>query len=202
MAAYATSVELLARSATLASQDPIELDNALEAASRSIDGYCSRRFWLDPVATPTIRVFQPRDLYLLDLGQFEIGASTPVTIKTDDGTGTFATTVASTAYQLEPVNAPYDAKAAGPYTHVRAVSTSWPLTYSTSGRQDRVQITARFGWPAVPAVVREACLIMAADTFENPTGVRSESIDGYSVSYGAAAAVRSKLANFRRMWAA
>jgi hypothetical protein len=206
---YATSAEAIARNPSLANVDLIELDAALEAASRWIDGYCGRKFWLD--TSTTERVFRATNMYVLDLGEHEIGSSTGVIVKTDDGTGTFATTVSSSAYQLEPVNAPYATAGARPYTSIRGVSTAWPLTYSNSGRQDLVKVTALYGWPAVPAAVRDVCLALTTVEVENPTGVRSEAIDGYSVSYSrellggdnqATGVIRAKLAPYRRAWTA
>jgi hypothetical protein len=206
---YATVQDAITRNSSLADIDVGELDTALDAASRGIDGYCGRRFWLDPVAT--IRVFSACDWYELDLGPHEIGVSTGVTIATDDGTGTFATTVAASGYQLEPINAPYEPTGAAPYTSVRRLGGSWPKAYTTSGRRDLVRITARYGWPSVPTAVREACLALTSYQLENPTGVRAEAIDGYSVSYGASRdvgsaiesnpAIRSKLNPYRRGWA-
>jgi len=207
---YATVPQLTDRNPSLAEHDQTDLELALTEASRWIDGYCARKFWLDPTATD--RVFKASTPYLLDLGAHEIGAAT-VTVKTDDGTGTFATPVAASAYQLEPVNAVYSPLGAAPYTTLRAVSTSWPVSYVSSGRQDLVKITARYGWPAVPAVVTQVCLVLTVDGFENPSGVRSESIDGYSVSYGAVGetgvystpaekVAMAKLGRYRRRWAA
>lgn len=202
--AYATPEELVDRLPSLDSHSPTELDAALSSASRWIDAYCNRKFWLD--TTVTNRVFKACDLYVLDLGAHEIGDDTGLIVKTDDGSGSFATTVSASAYQLEPVNALYQVGGAAPYTRVRALSTSWPMAYTSSGRQELVQITALFGWPEVPAVVREACLTLSVARFENPSGVRREAIDGYSVSYGpeaaAAESVKGILAPFRRMWAA
>lgn len=202
--AYATPEELVIRLPSLDSHSYTELDESLDAASRWIDAYCGRKFWLDPTAT--IRVFKACDLYVLDLGAHEIGSSTGVTVKTDAGLGTFPTTVSASAYQLEPVNAPYQIGGAAPYTSVRALSTSWPMAYGSTGRQELVQITAKYGWPAVPKAVKDACLSLTVARFENPSGVRREAIDGYSVSYGPEAAaqesVKNTLAPYRRMWAA
>lgn len=199
---YATPDQLIARAPNLESRDEDELEDELTAASRWIDAHCARKFWLDPTAT--IRVFKACDLYVLDLGAHEIGAATPVTVKTDDGGGTFGTTVSASNYQLGPVNAPFSPVGPAPYTTLRAISTSWPVTHSPSGRQELVQITARYGWPEVPPSIVQACLTLALDGFENPTGVRSEAIDGYSVSYTATAeqAAAKKLNVYRRRWAA
>jgi len=204
--AYASAADLIARSPSLASFDPVELDNALTAASRWIDGYCGRKFWLDPVATS--RVLRAANLYVLDLGEHEIGSSTGVIVKTDSGAGTFATTVSASAYMLEPPNAPYSSAGPRPYTSIRGIGTSWPVA-SAYGRRELVQVTARYGWPEVPAPVREACLGVAVTAVENPTGVRAEAVDGYSVSYsrnaltdsGVSATLRAQLAPYRRSWA-
>jgi hypothetical protein len=206
---YATVTDAVARSSGLANFDAVELEAILEAASRWIDGYCGRRFWLDD--TVTVRVFAARDRYVLDLGEHEIGVATGVTVKIDDGTGTFATTVSSSSYQLEPRNAAYAATGARPYTSLRTIDTTWPRACSQQGRQELVQVTARYGWPSVPAAVREACLAMAIHEAENPTSVRSESIDGYSVSYGSSllaeatggpsSALLRRLQPYRRSWA-
>jgi hypothetical protein len=200
--AYADPDQLIARLPSLDSHDLDELDRALTAASRWIDGYCARRFWLDTAVTD--RVFQACDLYRLELGPYEIGDLTGVVVKTDDGTGTFATTVSASAYQLEPVNAPYAPTGAAPYTTLRALSTTWPVTFTRAGRQDRVKITAKYGWPAIPAPVTQACLTLAVDGFENPGKVGSEAIDGYSVRYTADAesGACQDLYFYRRMWAA
>lgn len=195
--AYATTDQLIGRLPSLANRDVSELADGLEAASRWIDTHCSRRFWLDPAVTD--RYFAATDFFILDLGAFEIGDTTGVVVKTDDGTGTYATTVSASAYQLEPVNAAYSYVGARPYTSVRALSTSWPIAY-TFGRQERIKITAKYGWPSVPPAVKDACLILAVDGFENPSGIRAEAIDGYSVSYTATAAgtAKWKLAAYQR----
>jgi hypothetical protein len=202
---YATTAEAIARNPSLANVDLLELDAALTAASRWIDGYCGRKFWLDPTATS--RVFTASDPYRLDLGEHEIGSLTGVVVKTDSGAGTYPTTVTASAYVLEPVNAPYATAGARPYTSIRGISTSWPLSYSHGARQDLVQVTARYGWPSVPPAVRDACLALTTVEIENPTGVRSEAIDGYSVSYttgdnSPVGRAVNRLDPYRRAWTA
>jgi hypothetical protein len=195
---YATAAEAALFSPSLAGRSDFELNAALTAASRWIDGYCSRRFWLDPAVTD--RQFCVDDWYLLELGDHEIGTTTGVVVKVDDGTGTFPTTISASAYQLEPVNAPYAATGVAPYTRVRALSTTWPIAYSPTSRQETVKITACYGWPEIPAAVTDACLTLTVDNFENPSGVGSEAIDGYSVSYtvGAKSAAERSLSFYRR----
>ena len=197
---YATHPQLVERVPGLANRGVLDVDDALIGASRWIDGYCHRKFWLDP--EPTIRYFATSDLYRLNLGPHEIGDATGVDIDVDDGTGAFATQLAGSAYQLEPVNAPFNTKGPAPFTSVRRLDAAWPYALSASGRQERIRITARYGWPEIPAGVHEATLTLTIDRFENPGGARSEAIDGYSVSYQALATVTPMLAFARRLWAA
>lgn len=209
MVAYATSDDLVARYPSLDAQDLDEIDAILEAASRWIDGRCHRRFDLDD--TPTVRLFSAGHPYVLDLGAFEIGATGSVTVETDDGSGSFATTVDPAEYQLEPVNAAYAAPEPRPFTTIRRLAGRWPRARSEQGRQELVRVTARYGWPAVPAAVREACLLLGNEEFENPGGLSGESIDGYSWRASAAdddaapagiRTARRKLGPYVRSWAA
>lgn len=205
---YASTGALISRYPSLASQDPIEMQAELDAASRWIDGHCHRQFSLDE--TVTVRYFAADDRYELDLGAFEIGTNDSVVIATDDGSGLYSTTVSESSYQLEPVNAPFASPDPRPFTSVRALGGYWPTAATSSSRQERVRVTARYGWPAVPEPVVRACLTLTASAFENPGGVRSESIDGYSVTYLSAGGVEvgvppfvlSQVGPYVRGWAA
>lgn len=149
------------------------MEAAINAASRSIDNYCQRRFWLDSVAVA--RTYTPCSLSGLDLGD-DIGDSSSVVVKTDaSGDGTFETTWAATDFQLLPVDAPYGTEAA-PWTAIRAVGTrTFPWLANTwLTRLDRVQVTAKWGWPAVPDSVSYACRMKAARLVsrkDSPQGV-------------------------------
>jgi hypothetical protein len=151
-----------------------QLEMAVNAASRSIDNYCQRRFWLDTNAVA--RTFIPRYLNELDFGD-DIGTTTDLVVKTDaSGDGTFETTLAATDYQLLPVNAAYAFPEAEPWTGLRAVGTkTFPWLVNTwLTRLDRVQITARWGWPAVPDAVSQAAVIKASRLFhrkDSPQGI-------------------------------
>ncbi len=154
--------------------------NALNSASRSVDAYCQRRFWLDP--TPVARTFVPQQGLLdLDLNQddplgSEIGNSA-VTVATDPGgTGVYSQVWASSDFQLLPYNAPYAFGEARPWNALRAVGgKTFPWLVNTwLTHLNRVQITARWGWPSVPENVRQATQIKAARLFsrkDSPQGV-------------------------------
>jgi hypothetical protein len=192
MVQYANAADVEARLPSVA-DNLAAVNDVLTAMSGWIDKYCHRRFWLDP--TVTFRQFATRDMYVLELAPYEVGLAAGVVVTTDDGTGTYATTVNAADYQLEPVNAVADGV---PYTRLRKLSGSWPYATTWGARQERVKVTARYGWPTVPDVVKEACVMLTVDHFGNPTDIRSESIDGYNVTYGAATSARKMLGTFRR----
>lgn len=208
--AYATAAELAARYPTLtsASLDADEIDAELDAATAWVDGHCSRTFALED--SVSVRYFATNDRYVLDLGQFEIGTTEGVIIAVDDGTGDYATTIASTGYELEPVNAVFASPDARPYTTIRRLGSHWPYAVTPSTRQERIKITAKYGWPAVPEPVKRATLTLVSHAFENTSGVKSEAIDGYSVTYmtvagteiGVPSSVVSWLRPYVRGWAA
>jgi hypothetical protein len=155
-------------------------ERAINAASRAIDRHCGRWFYQEAAAR--VRVYRPDDAY--EAWVDDISTTTGLVIKTDTtGDGTYATTWASTDYQLEPLNA--DIVGSGstvqPYAWWRIVAID-RYTYPSSTRRPTLQVTARFGWSAVPDDVQEACLIKAAALYErrnSPGGVAG--VDGFGV---------------------
>ena len=147
---------------------------AVTAASRAIDAYCNRSFWLDASATP--RRYTPKHLTRIDFDD-DLGSTSDLVIATDaSGDGTFETTWSVSDFELLPVNAPYGVKEAEPWTGMQAVggkTLPW-LVNTWLTRYDRVQITGHWGWPAVPDLVVQACLIKAAAIYHRrntPQGI-------------------------------
>lgn len=131
-----------------------DIQAALLAASRAVDGITDRRFYLDTDATQ-VRYYTPssRTLLLVD------DLVTLTTLKTDPtGDGTYDTTwTVNTDFKLEPLNAAADG---WPYETIRLhpnSTRSWPCGYPGA-----VQVTGRFGWPAVPEPVRDATTMLAS----------------------------------------
>ena len=143
--------------------DDYELHAACFAASRWVEQECGRTFWRTTSAE--VRTFEPDGLYCLSLPDF-CDLVSVAALKTDaDGDGTYETTWTTADYQLQPVN-PAAAPETKPYTSVKAIgSLTFPRVYANT-RRDRAQITGVFGWPAVPHSIRQAALIVAADTFK------------------------------------
>ena len=164
---YATRPELKARIGIPATDtnDDDELDRSLETTSREIDGWCLRQFWK---ATDT-RTFTASDYYCLTLGPFHDLVSV-ATLKTDDNAdGTFETTWAASDYQLQLADGTTNTGAGPelrPYQRLAVVGTrTFPQPINVNSRRDLVQIVGVFGWPQIPAAVRDACLIMATELF-------------------------------------
>lgn len=144
---------------TLGSQNYADEDiqDAVEAASRAIDDACGRKFYQDT----TIRYYTPcwgDDVLDID------DLTTMTTFAVDTGNdGTYETTwVAGTDFTLEPVNA---AATSWPYDRVRikfGSGRTWPVY------RDSIKITGTFGWPSVPAGVRQYAKLLAVQQTIRP----------------------------------
>lgn len=148
-------------------QDDAELERAIGAASRWIDKLCGRRFYLD--SGVTARVFRPVSSCLVLTDDF--ATATGLIVKTDPNTDlTFTDTWTAADFELEPINGIGPAGQPWPYYALRRAET---LAYPTAGRAS-VQVTAKWGWPAVPDDITVACIRLAAFVFrtkDSPLGV-------------------------------
>lgn len=166
---YATLDELKgylsqAGNVTIGAGDDIQIAGALRSASRQIDTYCNRRFHRD--ASTSTRVYiaeSPRRLKVDD-----ISTSTGMAIFTDStGSGTFDRSWSATDYQLLPLNGVNEGIGGWPFWLIEAIDDeAFPVD-----RRARVQVTARWGWAAVPSPVHQACLIQAAYLFRRKDAV-------------------------------
>jgi hypothetical protein len=160
---YCTPEELKARLQITTTADDDQIDLAVGAASRAVDGFCGRYFYH---ATAT-RTYVPQDLYrckVNDLVSVTTLATDPAG-NTAQG-GTFPVTWPAAAFQLLPYN-PGQVGEPWPYTSVKAVGgLTFPwVTPLLLMRMDRVQVTGVFGWPAIPQVVRTVTLTVASEVF-------------------------------------
>lgn len=159
---YASLAELQARIATgqtLPSSLNMTLTEALATASRAVEKACGRQF--NVASSATARVYEPASAYLLEVD--DISTTTGLVVKVDSaGDGTFATTVSSTNYELRPLNGISDGESGWPYWQIRAVNYCWP----TSWVRAPMQVTATWGWSAVPAGIKEGTLILAEEIYK------------------------------------
>jgi hypothetical protein len=175
---YASVAELRARFAINDNNDDELLEKAIRAASRGIDDATDRRFFAD--STATARVFYPDGRHLVRVDDF--WTSDDLVVKTDDDdSGTFGTTWAASDYQLEPLNGVADGHSGWPYNRIRAVGNQWFFCH----RRASLQVTAKWGWAAVPAPIRDACLIAAAELYrmkDAPFGIQTGEFGAIRIS--------------------
>jgi len=154
---YCTLAEVKAALRLTDSTDDTLLENAIEGASRRIDGYTGRWFYKSSSTAIKQYAVDPYKVATTDI------ATTTVVVKTDNnGDGTFETTwTQGTDYQLEPL----DASLTGiPYRSIIAIGgKTFPLI--SVPKQPLVEVTAYWGWNAVPDDVREAAVLLSIRGF-------------------------------------
>jgi hypothetical protein len=158
-------------------QDDTLLNKALSGATTAIaehTGYFAPGFNQDTVATA--RIFEAKHPSELPVDAFWDPAS--LVVATGQVGSTFSA-VQSTDYEARPLNAPAKGR---PYEILRHHWSFWPTWPSV-----RVQVTAKWGWPAVPDNVVEAHLILSARLFkrkDSPDGTIAGAADFGSIRIG------------------
>jgi hypothetical protein len=138
--------------------DDTLIEKSIEAASRRIDGYCGRFFYKTSAIAVPLFAHDPYRLLVND-----ISSPTGLIVKLDsDGDGTFEQTLTlNTDYIVEPTDY---AILGRPITTLTMVGGyTFPIFYIPS--ELGVQVTALWGWNAVPHDVREACLLLSIRQF-------------------------------------
>lgn len=143
MTDYMTLDELKATREMLGTFADNDMELALAAASRGIDGVTNRHFYLD--SGTVTRYYTPKSSSLMLIDD-------AVTV-TSVGPVSGAALVENTDYVLEPLNASTDGR---PYNMVTAIRGS----FSTTPRS--MKVAGVFGWPSVPAPVKQATGILAS----------------------------------------
>lgn len=154
---YATLTELKTRLDIADSTDDDRLTASLASASRELEAWCARQF--NDAGAATARTYRPAGGCRALVDDFSTTTGLIVETSTD---GTTWTTWSTTDYQLEPLNGVVDGLSGWPYWRIVAVGGRWFPEY----RWTTVRVTARWGWTAVPAPVKEACMMIAAETFK------------------------------------
>lgn len=153
---YATVDELDEHLGDTKQRDSAAKERAIGSASRLIDSWTGRRFWLDDA--PSARRIHGGPAVRLYLPDFtDLSGIAPETAFNTPGTA-----YDSTQYVVGPAEAPVMGE---PYQWVEgACSWWWAAT---------LWLTGTWGWPSVPAVVTQACLLKAARIYK-----RRESVTG------------------------
>lgn len=140
------------------------IDKAINAASRAIDNYTGRRFWQD--ATVQTRTFRPMESEIAWVS--DISTTTGLIIKTDTGGDySWSKTWLTTDYDLEPENADLD-QTAYAWWRILAVGDE---AFIPSRLRKTLQVTARWGWSAIPDAINEATILKASQLFQRKNAV-------------------------------
>lgn len=144
------------------------MENAINAASRSIDEFCGQFFYdAGSAAAIVLKADHPRRLWVPTFSTL-----TGLVVKTDEGdNGTYNQTwTVTTDYIADPYNGVDTAGRTVGYRRILAVGGR---SFPTYGLRPRCQITIRQGFTAVPTDIYEASLLKSARLFR-----RTESPDG------------------------
>jgi hypothetical protein len=170
---YATLAQAKTFLSIIDSVDDTLLESLIESASRSIDRIANRRFYIDAVASARkYRASSPVFLFTDDIS----GTSGLIVKVDEDGDGVFETTFTlDSDYVMDPLTAPSLNR---PFTQVTIVSNinTFPIFPGlfSNGLRPGIEVTAKWGWPAVPDDIETACLILTADLYkrkDSPGGV-------------------------------
>lgn len=144
--------------------DDIQLSTAVAATNQAITEHCGRTFDKTALASPTVRLFRPECQWELKVDDF--WETTALIVKTDEGDdGTYETTwTLNTDFILEPINGMRHGQT-WPYDKIVAINRYFPVW----NRRPGVQITAAWGWAAIPASVTSAALLIGARLFKRRT---------------------------------
>lgn len=187
---YLTRDELKGYMALEASHEDDLVDSAISSASREIERHCNRQF--NDAGSESARIYRATSCNYISVDDFW----------TDDGfqleilNGTSWTVVDESDYELSPLNR---------MTH----GTPWvfwrvDLVGSTRlpvSNRATVRVTARWGWEAVPADVKQAVKMLASDTFQlkdSRMGVAGSDQFGTIVRVRSNSLVEAKLKHFVR----
>lgn len=166
MSNYVTLSELKAALRITDSVDDQLLNAAITSASAWVDGYCERSFTVGTATTQ--RLYVPTGRFeLLQVDDLQSISEVAIDENTD---GTFSTILRVIDYQRQPLNSSV-AGATYPTTSLLPIEDGyWPVW---RGRAT-VRVSGVYGWPAVPAAVKQATILQASRLFtrlDSPLGV-------------------------------
>ena len=160
MTDYITTLDLRAYIGSATTNFDTVAQDACTSASRMIETMCERVF--TTASTATTRYYMPTDHYCVDVDDFY--TTDGLIVATNDGAvyGAYDTPwTIGDDFRPYPINGRSGAIDV-PYNALLAVGGKyfWRYIFET------VSVTAKWGWAAVPAPVRQATLMAAAQLFK------------------------------------
>jgi hypothetical protein len=158
---YATLAELKSSLAITDSTDDTPLQSCLDAADQLINNYVDTKVGFGVTSSQTRYYTATRwDFVLTD------PIVTVTALATDiNGDGTYSQAWTSNDYVLAPRNAALNSR---PYTEIDVSPFSNAQLNFPTGYLE-VKVTGTFGWPSVPAAVKQASLIQAGAIWASRT---------------------------------
>lgn len=139
------------------------LEDALDSTTNEINQAANRQF--NKTDTATERAFYPTGNRLCFVDDFYTTENLVLTVADEVWTDDM--------YELQPLNGVVSGQPGWPYWIIKALDgRCFPL--GGWAGEAPVLLTAKWGWNAVPNPIKQACLIMAAETFsmkDAPFGV-------------------------------
>lgn len=148
-------------------EDDVALEAAVEAASRQIEAHCGRgrKFWQDTAVVA--RTYFPTNTATLYVDDISTTTGLLVAVDDDDD-GTFETSLTiNTDFIVQPVNAAAESPVR-PFEEIRLLDGTLSGYTALSSGRPYVEVTAKFGWPAVPTAVERACVFQAKNIYKAP----------------------------------
>lgn len=152
MANYITDAELKAQLSINDTVDDTQVALAATAATRRVNALTGREF--EPDTSATSRVYEPLNIYRVLIDD----AHEITSVKTGPGDGTYTTTLTvTTDYWTKPLDGiGADLMAGWPAS---SIETEGILLKHRACRPT-VQVTAKWGWAAVPEAVKQATMFL------------------------------------------
>lgn len=138
---------------------------ALTAASRAVDAYTGRDF--SSTNTASTMSFEVRSLYRAFTRDFASTDSLVVQLD-NSGDGTPETTLTTADYQLYPLNQYVGGIGDGvAYSEIHVINRLYQQ-WCGNRRRPLLYVTAKWGWAAVPDVIKRSTCMLAAEMLKDP----------------------------------
>lgn len=164
---YCTSAELKTRLGISDASEDTAVAAAVSTSSRNIEKYCRRQF--NDAGSASARRYYPLDSETVLVDDYWTTSGLQLATDNDDD-GVYETVWDLTDFEAFPLDRLRDGVDDWVYWKIKAVDS---YRFYNS-RRPNVELTARWGWEAVPASIKEATLALAEEVFkmkDSPYGI-------------------------------
>lgn len=166
------------------------LVDALSSVTSEIERKCNRQF--NKAGSVSQRSYYPDSPHLAKVHDFWTTTGLVVTLNGN-------TLTEGTDFELHPLDGVVDGQPGWPYWKIRLLGGRCFARDTRLGAP--LKVTANWGWDSIPAPIKQACLIMAAETFQlkdTPFGVAGMDAFGSALRVRDNAMATSKLGPYVR----